>query len=616
MDSTQDRRLARAYLVYAPALCAIFFAWPTFDAPFQPGDDYSLILSNPLVRTFSLDAARELATSIHSDLYQPLPMLSYQLNFAISGDHPLTYHLVNVALHAACAILAATLALRLANDPLVACLTGALFALHPLAMDAVGWIAGRIILMASLFALALLNLFAWRRTLPDARWTAATFITGVAMTLSKVIPGVPIAAAWVDAWSNEPIRTLRRRPAIWWAAIAALFAITTAMTLISINTTRTTAMAEAAESIGVPAVARILLAIRYYIENYFVPVRLTVWSPVPGNVGWASPGIWIGLAEAALLLTIAWLMRRRGPVVTIGIGLFAILLLPFLAAVGVRNFLTADRYMYLPMAGLHLATISGICFLWESTQKSRWTNAILRLVLILFFGWLLISGRREAAMRRDIVAVAHRAMALYPDDVRIPVKLSKIYIETARPNEALSTIVDARRRWPDDPALAGEAGAAHRALQDWDAALGELQRAVAGQPDDLRARYHLGLTLDDLNQPEAAAEHYRDILAIRGDYVPAATALARNRRRAGRLEEALAYFEQALQTNPRHRAAVLSSASILEELGRNAEAERMLRTYLELSPGDQQAELQLQAILSRKDNSTIQVPLTTSAPSP
>ena len=64
MDSAQDRRLAWAHVAFAPALCAIFFAWPTFDAPFQPGDDYSLILGNPRVREFSFASTRELATSI------------------------------------------------------------------------------------------------------------------------------------------------------------------------------------------------------------------------------------------------------------------------------------------------------------------------------------------------------------------------------------------------------------------------------------------------------------------------------------------------------------------------------------------------------------------------
>lgn len=601
-------------VVFTPALAALVIPSMACDAPFQPGDDYSLILGNPLVRTFSFDAARELATSIHSDLYQPLPMLSFQLNYALSADRPFSYHLVNLILHVACTILVATLTVRVTENHFSAMFAGVLFAMHPLATDAVGWISGRIMLLAALFALGLLNLFAWRRTQPGSAWAGGSMLAGAGMLLSKVIPGVPIAAAWLDAWMHEPQVSLRKRSVIWWLVIAALAVMTLVMTAISLNTIRTAAMTEAAEAAGVPAAVRMLLALRYYIENFFLPTRLTVWSPVPRDAGWHSSGVWIAAAEAAALAVLAWLARRRMPFVTIGLGLFAILLMPFLAAVGVRNFLTADRYMYLPMAGLTLAVGGAIGHAYRATRL--WSSAAIGLSFVVVVFCLLAADSREVKMRRDIISVAKRAMQLYPGDVRIPVKLSKIYNETGRPHEALATIADARRRWPDDPALAGEAGAAYRTLGNWNAAQPELQLAVAGQPDDLRARYHLGLTLDDLNQSEAAAEHYRGILAIRSDYVPAATALARNCRRAGRLDEALAYFEQALKTNPRHRAAVLSSVSILEQLGRNTEAERMLRKYLELSPGDQEAALQLQNIHARADQSTIQVPLTTSAPTP
>jgi len=602
-----DRILWWGYtIVFMPALAALVIPTMSSDAPFQPGDDYSLILGNPLVRTFSFDAARELATSIHSDLYQPLPMLSFQFNYALTADRPFSYHLVNLILHVACTILVATLTVRVTNNHFAAMFAGVLFAMHPLATDAVGWISGRIMLMAALFALGLLNLFAWRRPQPGSAWAGGSMMAGAGMLLSKVIPGVPIAAAWLDAWMHEPKVSLRKRSVIWWLVIAALTAMTLVMTTISLSTARTVAMTEAAEAAGVPAAVRMLLALRYYIENFFLPTRLTVWSPVPRDAGWHAPGVWIAIAEAVALAVLAWLARRRMPFVTIGLGLFAILLLPFLAAVGVRNFLTADRYMYLPMAGLTLAVGGAIGHAYRATRL--WSSAAIGLSFVVVVFCLLAADSREVKMRRDIVKVAQRAMELYPDDVRIPVKLSKIYNETGRPREALATIADARRRWSDDPALAGEAGAAFRALRDWNAALPELQRAVAGQPDDLRARYHLGLTLDDLDQPEAAAALYREILATRSDYVPAATAMARNRRRAGQPEEALAYFEQSLRTNPRHRGAVLSSASILEELGRHAEAEQVLRRFLALSPDDQEAALYLQAVLSRS--------LTTSAPAP
>lgn len=596
MHSAQDRRRTWAIVVVAPALCATLFAWPTLDAPFRPGDDTHLVLHNPLVRELSPSSVRELATSIHGDLYQPLPMFSFQLSYAFARDNPLPYRVVNLALHAACAILAAALAWRLSNERSIAVLTGVLFSVHPLAMDAVGWISGRILLMAALFSLALLNLVAWRPPKPGVIWAGGSLLAGCGMLLSKVIPGVPFAAAWVDAWSHEPTGTLRRRPLIWWASIATLVAITIIMIAISLNTARTAAMAGAAESAGIARGVRMLLALRYYLENYFVPLRLTEWSPVPRDVGWASHGVRLAGLEVVALIVLALIARRRAPVAMIGLGLFALLMLPFLAAVGVRTLLTADRYMYLPMAGLNLAVAAGVI---ETTKALGWRWARLpmgALVCAALIG-LLIVARGEAAIRRDFVAVARRAMELHPDDVRIPVQLSKTLHESGRAREALKVIDEARRRWPDDPGLAGEAGAAHRALGDWKAAFDELQRAVASQPDDLRARYHLALTLDDSNLPDAAAAQYRKILSIRSDHVPAAVALARNLRRAGKNTEALAFFEQALKTNPHHRGALLGSAEILRDLSRYEDAEPILRNLVAATPDDRRALLALQDVL-------------------
>jgi len=590
MPRAKDRPTASPLVFLLPALCAIAFGWSTLDAPFQPGDDHSLILANPLVRNFSLAAAAELASSLHSDLYQPLPMLSFQANFAAAGDSPRSYHVVNILLHVACTLLASMLAWRISRDPPIVCLTGVLFAIHPLAMDAVGWISGRILLMAALFALVMLNLVAWRSDKPGPGWSLATLLAGVGMLLSKVIPGVPLAAAWLDGATHPPKGTLRERPRPWWGVMATLVVFTVAMTVLSARTERSAAMAEAAESVGVPAGVRMLLAVRYYLENYAAPTRLTVWSPIPRDATWTSPGVLIGAFEALALILLAWAARRGAPLITVGIGLFGLLLLPFLLAVGVRNFLTADRYMYLPMAGLHLATAAMLVGIWRFVPRPS-LRVVMGSALVAALVFLFIVGRGEAEMRRDIVAVARRAMDLNPDDVRIPVKLAKIYNETRRTDDAMATITEARHRWPDDPGLAGEAGVALRMMGDFPSAEAEFRRAVTGQPDDLRAKYYLALTLEDLEQTDAAAALYREILAVRHDYVPASTALARNLLRAGKQTEALAAFDQALRTNPRHRGALSNATQILLDLERPDEAMNLATRLLEQNPMDSDARL-------------------------
>lgn len=551
---------------------AAVFAWPTLRGPFVPGDDTRLILGNPAVTHPSVAAALDLLTQWHGDLYQPLPMLTFQANYALAGTNPASWHAVNLVLHMLSAALAGLLAYRLAGCRRIAALTAVLFACHPMAMDAVGWITGRILLMAAVFLLGLLNVFAWRRADAGGGFAAGSILTGVGALLCKVIPSGPIAAAWVDAcaaagdWSGANARpTPRGRPRRWWCVVGLLILATLVLTWANSRSERSAAFTEAAEAAGTSMAARMLLASRYYFENYLWPTRLTTWAPTPWDVPFFSTRVLIGAAEwAAVIAALAWSWRRNRAI-RAGLGLFVILLAPFLLATGVRNFLTADRYLYLPMAGLHLAVAGAAVGLADrvggAARRPKATiGAIAALAVVALWthqGWV------EAEIRQDIFATGRRAVELYPDDVRVRVKLAKTYVESGDADGALAVIADARQLWPDDPGLAGEAGAALRLRQDWRSAEAELRRAIAGQPDDLRARYHLGLTLDSLGRFDEARAIYDAVLKVRANYVPAATALARNRHRAGDLASALAAYDAALATNPDHRGALVESARIL-----------------------------------------------------
>ena len=384
---------------------AVVFGWPTLRGPFVPGDDTRLILGNPAVTHPSAAGAWDLMSQWHSDLYQPLPMLTFQANYALAGARPLSWHAVNLVLHALSATLAGLLAFRLAGCRRVAALTAVLFACHPMAMDAVGWISGRILLMAAAFLLGLLNVFAWRRADAGGGFAIGSILTGVGSLFCKVIPSGPIAAAWVDACAETNAAgdagrrlTLRGRPRRWWVVVGLLILATLALTWANSSSERSAAFSEAAEAAGTPMAARMLLASRYYFENYVCPTRLTTWAPTPWNVPLFSIHVMIGAAEwAAVIAALAWSWRRNRAI-RAGLGLFVIMLAPFLLATGVRNFLTADRYLYLPMAGLHLAMASAaVGLLDRATGAARRPTAIVGAlaglaVVVLWTrqGWLAI----------------------------------------------------------------------------------------------------------------------------------------------------------------------------------------------------------------------------------
>src|SRR5262245_55567644 len=149
-------------------------------------DDHAQVTRNALVR--SLDPRPILAvgavTHGHVEWYRPLTIYSLAVNWAISGDQPFSYHLVNIALHAANACLVFSIALVLFGRRAVAVVAAALFAVHAVHTEAVTPVFGRADLLAAFFVLA-----AWRLALPPGEprgWRAAAVVgCGAAGLLAK-----------------------------------------------------------------------------------------------------------------------------------------------------------------------------------------------------------------------------------------------------------------------------------------------------------------------------------------------------------------------------------------------------------------------------------------------
>ncbi|MFQ5467925.1 MAG: tetratricopeptide repeat protein, partial [Kiloniellaceae bacterium] len=528
-------------------------------------------------------------------------MLSLQANYAVASAEPDSrfgvsacgFHLTNIALHMANAILAFVVALSLSRRVPIALLTGGMFACHPFALEAVAWVSGRMILLATTFALATM-LICLRRSFHGA-WP---WLAGLAWLLSlgaKVLPSVPIAAAWCD-WARGPGLNRRR-----WVTYAVLMAVGLGAAWLAVRSTGEARFREAGEMERAASMPlRLVLAGRHYIENYIWPSRLAAWSPPPARANWSSAATLIALAEILAFVILVVLARRRGRMSFIGLVLFVILMAPFLAASGARRLLAGDRYMYLPMFGLHLAAAAAIVQVLDhlrqrwSGRSSGWLVGLP--VAAALSVWMMVAWGL-APTWADTVSRDRRVLEVYPDDVLAHSELARAYVFERRPDEALAVVARARLRWPDHPRLAGQAGEAYRLQHDWPRAEAELRRAIAGMPHHLRTQYDSALTLEALGRAAEARQRYRRILEESDTFLPAAAALARSLAEAGAVEEAAVWFEKALRINPFDRESLFELA--LLRIGRREwpDAQRLLRRILSLDPADSSARFHLAVVL-------------------
>ncbi|MGB9623647.1 MAG: hypothetical protein ACPMAQ_02190, partial [Phycisphaerae bacterium] len=409
---------------------AILAGLPALRGRFLSGDDRQFVLNFALVNHPSFAHARELLTlKANRDLYQPVPLLSFALDFAVAraiglgeggfrgiglrepsdrepshGEIGLRepsyrglsyapgesaeaaawlFHLKNVLIHAINALLVWQLIRRVHEDPRVALAAALLFAVHPMAVEPTAWISGRMTSLSAFFCLAALNAFAaWQR-----RPRPAPVLLGIACVVlamaSKVQIGLPvlmILLAPACRRTPEAARSGVLAPgggqegrcrssspqAMWWGVVATCVLITIGFALLDMHlTSRMSFLAAGAEALRGSRLARTLLALGWYFQRFVWPAGLASFHPAPSLVTWSQPGVIAAAITVAAVLIVVGVSLRWSRVGVLGLAWFLATVAATLPLVPSRNVLAAERYAYLPNVGLFWMTAAFAVFAYH-----------------------------------------------------------------------------------------------------------------------------------------------------------------------------------------------------------------------------------------------------------
>lgn len=633
---------------------ALLMGLPTLWGTFAFGDDHQLVLNHVLVNHPSIAHAIELFRIIHRDLYQPLPLLSFQIEFAIAGalgllDHGIEggawfFHLNNVLLHALNAFLVWKLACRVAEalhsarGKVIALVAGVLFAVHPLQVEVVAWINGRMMLLSTLFALlALLALARW--LLSGGFWCgAAVVLCAVCCQISKVRVEFPLLmlliipahrqrftapcgnSSTLASGESDPSKRPRSSnqsvahkggcymnratalAGIWFCCAV----ITAAATVVNYQATDRAGMFEgAAANLTGPGVVRALRSLAWYFEHFLIPIRLAPWYPAPGVVRWWE---WETLRAVLTLLPVGalavWSVLRNRPLAG-GLVWFLLAMATTVQLVPTRNTLAADRYMYLPIVGLAW-TVGIAAAQWARTSAEasargmrRWAGAPATLGVLALLALSWHTGWFYNEPLRKIMRIA----TLFPDSPHVWERAGWAYYHDEQYERAIE--LAERDLKHDDLDVRSDAleviGAAQLKLRRYGAALESLHQAIEADPEKPGSYYRLATVLEEVGRNEEALDLYAKAVGMAPLKNPWILRLASIYREVGRTADARRMLEQALRNNPYDIPATLSLAE-LDIAMRTPEgyvrAERRLRALLVWEPHHVQARNHLGVVLN------------------
>jgi protein O-mannosyl-transferase len=440
-------------------------------------DDRAYVTDNTHVAAgLTGDGVRWALTARHSPYWHPLTWISHMADVELWGLDPRGHHLTSLLLHVANALLLAVALARLTGSWYRSLIVAALFALHPLRVESVAWIAERKDLLSACFGLAALWLYAsWVR---HPRWWRTALVTlalAASLAARPMLVTLPALLLLLDAW---PLGRLTS-----WRTAGRLALEKTPLALLAVASSAITLGAHGAGG-AVSALAVVPFGMRLgnaavavwrYLAKLVWPVGLTPLYPL---VAWPP---WIVAAAAAGLVCVTaavFLMRRSRPYLAVGWLWWCGMLVPVVGIVQVGRQAIADRFTYLPAVGILIAVVWGLGDLMQ-----RWSAPARR-------GWSLVLGGGAAAVLatltirqtgywRDSVTLFERAVASEPGCADCWRLLGSALLERGASGAALPALERAADLAPGDPLVQVTLAAAHEMN-------GQARRAAAAYEDVLR----------------------------------------------------------------------------------------------------------------------------------
>ena len=556
---------------------AVFVAFGgTLHHAFINFDDPVYVIDNPEVSAgLTAHGIAWAFSHVYASNWHPLTWLSHMLDCQVYGLNAGGHHFTSVLLHAATAILLFRLLQSLTGQMWRSAFAAALFALHPLRVESVAWIAERKDVLSGLFFVLTTWMYVrYARSAPNVDatanagrrsptrryiWMLVFFACG--LMAKPMLVTLPLVLLLLDYWP------LRRFPAAGGTVpvtrllaeklpLLALAGLASGVTLLAQTTAR-----KSLEEITLPArVGNALVSYTTYVEQMLWPTRLAVLYPFSASdIGPArlvvAAIVLVGVSVAAVAL------RRRRPYLLVGWAWYAIMLIPVSGLVWVGAQAHADRYTYLPEIGLGVALTWGVAELGVARNAQR---KILGTVAAIVLVALLVATRRQSAFWRESVTLWTHTLACTSDN-----------------SVAHNNLANALVR-------AGDA----------DAAIPHYEAALQIKPEYAEAHYNLGSALLGKGQVDEAIGHYHTALQLDPSYVDAHNNLGNALSSQQRWDEAIAEYRAALQLKPAIGITHVNLGTALARKGLRNEAIAQFRRAIELDPNLAEAHYNLSRALA------------------
>jgi protein O-mannosyl-transferase len=623
-----DLRRATAWPEWVGAIVVGVLTFLAFarvlDNDFVNWDDDSTLRQNLAYRGLGLDSLRWMFTTAHMGHYMPLTWISFALDYLLWGMDPFGYHLTNLMLHTANAVLVFLIARRLLSAAapdhdraglLLGSVAAALFfSIHPLRVESVAWATERKDVLCGLFYLLAVGAYlrAWRGPADGAvarRWYWSSVVFFALALLSKAMAmTLPVTLLILDIY---PLRRLSRGTDGWlrttarnlvhdklpYLALSAASAVTAMHALV-----RADVLTAPTTLTWLQRIAISCYDLVFYVWKTAVPFGLAAMYELPERVElWAWPFLPSVIMVAVLTVGSALLRRRVPAFSTVWAG-YLVALSPVMGLAHNGYQIAADRYTYLPCLGWALLVGAGARLAWQRPLTyRRWARIVALAAPILVLGMLGTLTWSQVGVWRDSKTLWSHALSVQPSAIAHSSVAARLEWE-GRTDEALAHQREAARLRPGRPEVRAVVGLALSRAGHTAEAIGHLREALRVRPQLADAHLGLGLALVQEGKAAEAMEHFSEAIRLNPKSAEIRNSYGAALGRLGQVDRAIEQFQEALRLDPGDADVHKNLGVALLQQGKLQEAIREFRTVLVSKPDDWQIHQNLGLALAQLGN--------------
>jgi len=560
--------------------------------PFVNYDDDRYVTENPHIRNgLSWDTVSWAFTAEEQGNWHPLTWLSHALDYQLFRQNATGHHFTSLLIHSANAVLLFLLLTYATGRLGPSLLVAALFALHPINVESVAWVAERKNVLSTFFFFAALAAYCWYARRPDwRRYLAFAGLFALGLMSKPMVITLPFVLLLLDFW---PLGRIQGFPAgvlsVPQSPLSRLLVEKLPLLVLSAASAAITMRVQQAGG-AMRSTAQFSLGVR--LENAVVAYAMYLWKMVwPSHLAplYPHPGdslsAWQVTISALVLLavTVVVLRFRSRRYLLTGWLWFLGTLVPVIGLVQVGDQAMADRYAYIPLIGIFIMLAWGAADLADLLHIGLSARMIPAACILLA---LAFATHRQLGYWSSNYELWTHALAVTDKNFIAQNNLGGALLLLGKPDEAYAHFQAAAEINPNDPMSRSNLGAYLQEHGKLSEAMAQYDRSISltSDPGLLAATYaNLGTAYRNLGEDEKARDSYDQALRLNPNQSNAYLGLGELLEKQNQLDDAIRNYSRSVELRPTATGFLLLGHA-LETEARRPEALAAYQSALKLSP--------------------------------